>query len=153
MYTGWDWPSECLKASPVALLTSAEAGMPSSSLTLVLKRMSLYQCWWTSLGLAGGEHDGAVADGEAVVLVAAAEDLEHLVGAARPRRRGSRLVVVVVPEPRHLWISTARESRGDCEERRCPAAAFYRSGERHGWLAPTPQYHTLTPTAARMTRK
>ena len=50
------------------------------------------------LGVGRGEHDGAVADGEAVVVVGAAEDLEHMVGA---RRRGSRLVVGV-PEPRHL---------------------------------------------------
>ena len=42
--TGWDWPSECLMASPVALLTSANAGYPSSSFTLVLRLMSLYQC-------------------------------------------------------------------------------------------------------------
>ena len=88
-------------ASPVALLTSAKAGMPSSSLTPVQKRV-LVPVLVDVLGVGRGEHDGgAVANGEAVVLVGAAEDLEHLqVGA---RRRGSRLVVVVVvPEPRHL---------------------------------------------------
>jgi hypothetical protein len=58
------------------------------------------------LGVDRGQHDGAVADGQAVVLVGAAEDLEHLVGA---RRRGSRLVVVVVPEPRHLSLSLSLE--------------------------------------------
>ena len=55
------------------------------------------------LGVGRGQHHGAVADGQAVVLVGAAEDLEHLV---RPRRRGSRLVVVVVPEPRHPLLSS-----------------------------------------------
>lgn len=50
------------------------------------------------LGVDGGEDDGAVADGEAVVLVGAAEDLEDLV---RVRRR-RRCLVVVVPEPKHL---------------------------------------------------
>uniref|UniRef100_A0A0A8ZDK4 Uncharacterized protein n=1 Tax=Arundo donax TaxID=35708 RepID=A0A0A8ZDK4_ARUDO len=40
-------------ASPVALLISTNAGAPSLSFTLVLRLMSLYQCWLSSRGFAG----------------------------------------------------------------------------------------------------
>jgi hypothetical protein len=42
--TGWPCPVECLRASPVTVFTSTEAGYPSSSRTLVLCLMSLTQC-------------------------------------------------------------------------------------------------------------
>lgn len=40
--TGWEAPTECLMAWPVALLTREKQGNPSSSLTLVLNFSSLY---------------------------------------------------------------------------------------------------------------